>query len=84
MLTGPGDASSSRHLQLPAVSDPDSFLLDNTIFTYYNSYVCDDAWLSLVERCVRDAEAAGSNPVASMAYLQGFPASEALSFRHQF
>ena len=25
-----------------------------------------DAWLSLVERCVRDAEAAGSNPVASM------------------
>ena len=25
----------------------------------------DDAWLSLVERCVRDAEAAGSNPVAS-------------------
>ena len=28
---------------------------------------CDvDAWLSLVERCVRDAEAAGSNPVASI------------------
>ena len=26
----------------------------------------NDAWLSLVERCVRDAEAAGSNPVASM------------------
>ena len=25
-----------------------------------------DAWLSLVERCVRDAEVAGSNPVASM------------------
>ena len=25
----------------------------------------NDAWLSLVERCVRDAEAAGSNPVAS-------------------
>ncbi len=24
-----------------------------------------DAWLSLVERCVRDAEVAGSNPVAS-------------------
>ena len=24
-----------------------------------------DAWLSLVERCVRDAEAAGTNPVAS-------------------
>ena len=30
---------------------------------YYN--VCDEAWLSLVERCVRDAEVAGSNPVAS-------------------
>ena len=26
----------------------------------------NDAWLSLVERCVRDAEVAGSNPVASM------------------
>ena len=24
----------------------------------------NDAWLSLVERCVRDAEVAGSNPVA--------------------
>ena len=24
-----------------------------------------DAWLSLVERCVRDAEVAGSNPVTS-------------------
>ena len=23
----------------------------------------NDAWLSLVERCVRDAEVAGSNPV---------------------
>ena len=29
--------------------------------------IVDDAWLSLVERCVRDAEAAGSNPVASRA-----------------
>ena len=28
----------------------------------------DDAWLSLVERCVRDAEVAGSNPVASTYY----------------
>ena len=27
--------------------------------------IIHDAWLSLVERCVRDAEAAGSNPVAS-------------------
>jgi hypothetical protein len=26
----------------------------------------DEAWLSLVERCVRDAEVAGSNPVASI------------------
>ena len=25
----------------------------------------NDAWLSLVERCVRDAEVAGSNPVTS-------------------
>ncbi len=25
----------------------------------------DEVWLSLVERCVRDAEAAGSNPVTS-------------------
>ena len=25
----------------------------------------NEAWLSLVERCVRDAEVAGSNPVAS-------------------
>ena len=29
-----------------------------------------DAWLSLVERCVRDAEVAGSNPVAPT--IQGF------------
>ena len=29
-------------------------------------FIClqDGAWLSLVERCVRDAEVAGSNPVA--------------------
>ena len=42
---------------------------------YYNSkavrdtartvlHIQDGAWLSLVERCVRDAEVAGSNPVA--------------------
>ena len=30
----------------------------------------NDAWLSLVERCVRDAEVAGSNPVAPT--IQGF------------
>ena len=33
-----------------------------------------EAWLSLVERCVRDAEAAGSNPVASTKWL-GTPES---------
>ena len=27
-------------------------------------HIQDGAWLSLVERCVRDAEVAGSNPVA--------------------
>ena len=30
------------------------------------------AWLSLVERCVRDAEAAGSNPVAPICYIMVF------------
>ena len=30
------------------------------------------AWLSLVERCVRDAEAAGSNPVAPIYYIMVF------------
>ncbi len=29
-------------------------------------FIESDAWLSLVERCVRDAEVAGSNPVASI------------------
>ena len=33
-----------------------------TLFDLINN----DAWLSLVERCVRDAEVAGSNPVASI------------------
>ncbi len=33
------------------------------------------AWLSLVERCVRDAEAAGSNPVAP-SWLDMRPFSE--------
>ena len=40
---------------------------------YNNSCISDEtfakmqieAWLSLVERCVRDAEVVGSNPVAS-------------------
>ena len=31
-----------------------------------------EAWLSLVERCVRDAEVVGSNPVASTTW-QGQP-----------
>ena len=31
-----------------------------------------DAWLSLVERCVRDAEVAGSNPVAPIKTPQVF------------
>ena len=38
------------------------------IIVVQNERVLDtriDAWLSLVERCVRDAEVAGSNPVAS-------------------
>ena len=34
-----------------------------------------DAWLSLVERCVRDAEVVGSNPVASIPW-QGHQARE--------
>ena len=30
-----------------------------------NEFLNNEMWLSLVERCVRDAEAAGSNPVIS-------------------
>ncbi len=37
----------------------------NTKTTQTTAKHHNDAWLSLVERCVRDAEAAGSNPVAS-------------------
>ncbi len=33
----------------------------NTAILYFHT----EMWLSLVERCVRDAEAAGSNPVIS-------------------
>ncbi len=33
----------------------------------------DEAWLSLVERCVRDAEVAGSNPVASIRLREKTP-----------
>ena len=49
---------------------------------YYNSKAVRDkelpcyhiggAWLSLVERCVRDAEVAGSNPVAPIKTPQVF------------
>ena len=35
-------------------------LLKRTVFRK-----CTEVWLSLVERCVRDAEAAGSSPVTS-------------------
>lgn len=49
-------------------------MLDNcSVLLYYlivrvvlNDSVCCDAWLSLVERYVRDVEVAGSNPVASI------------------
>ena len=37
-------------------------------------------WLSLVERCVRDAEAAGSNPVIPIQYFQGFEDLQPLIF----
>ena len=40
----------------------DSWQNDKSIVLCYSNA---DAWLSLVERCVRDAEVAGSNPVAS-------------------
>ena len=36
-------------------------LLKRTVFRK-----CTEVWLSLVERCVRDAEAAGSSPVTSI------------------
>ena len=39
--------------------------IDKLRFYEYNSTCIDEAWLSLVERCVRDAEVVGSNPVAS-------------------
>ena len=37
-----------------------------------------EAWLSLVERCVRDAEVAGSNPVTSTIYKK--PLCQAVFF----
>ena len=40
-------------------------LVDNRVVLYYTTLGIE-AWLSLVERCVRDAEAACSNHVASI------------------
>ena len=37
----------------------------NIITLASSEYNKIEAWLSLVERCVRDAEVVGSNPVAS-------------------
>ena len=37
------------------------------------SNIIIEVWLSLVERCVRDAEVAGSNPVTSIFLLPGIP-----------
>ncbi len=41
--------------------------VDKRLNLYY-SIEDVEAWLSLVERCVRDAEAASSNLVASMSF----------------
>ena len=45
------------------------FLVDFFLNMYYTT-IGIEAWLSLVERCVRDAEAASSNLVASIGALQ--------------
>ena len=42
-----------------------------------------EAWLSLVERCVRDAEVVGSNPVASTTW-QGQPRRSFTDLRGSF
>ena len=42
------------------------FLLTNHVKLYIITLAVDEAWLSLVERCVRDAEVACSNHVASI------------------
>ena len=47
-------------------------ILGNIVLAYF------EAWLSLVERCVRDAEVVGSNPVASTTW-QGQPETLILS-----
>ena len=38
-----------------------------------------DAWLSLVERCVRDEEVVGSNPVAPIFLYPLFPPTKNLT-----
>ena len=43
----------------------DGFSIISYVATHKRCEARIDAWLSLVERCVRDAEVAGSNPVAS-------------------
>ena len=45
-------------------------VLDKQVLLLYN-IVCFEVWLSLVERFVRDEEAAGSNPVTSINF-KGF------------
>ena len=42
------------------------FSSKKVLYILLTVFVSNDAWLSLVERCVRDAEVAGSNPVASI------------------
>ena len=44
----------------------DGFSIISYVATHKRCEARIDAWLSLVERCVRDAEVAGSNPVASI------------------
>ena len=58
----------------------DGFSIISYVATHKRCEARIDAWLSLVERCVRDAEVAGSNPVASTLYVQGFRETETLNF----
>lgn len=44
------------------------------LYYYIPMFIIDGVWLSLAERCVRDAEAAGSNPVTPIVQgLRGSP-----------
>ena len=47
------------------LTENDGFSIISYVATHKRCEARIDAWLSLVERCVRDAEVAGSNPVAS-------------------